>query len=280
MMKPYPNQKRTYGYDSNFGLIRGCNIEGYTDALTGQAFSGGYNYGFVMIDSNLLCGRPLDYWNALKGSVPTQIEVTCRNWLSQTWTAYDELFNGKYATRSYNNDDRREALLGNKVPAIYGFEGVGQHWYIPGHDNSNPPAIITEFPDTNKIFSGMAPQKLEFLGPQICLAILQGDIQGAKSALDAVKVSFSNGNFANVYSQNLTRALSFAVGCARALGAAYWKQDETTWKSIALEMWSWQGADGGVPTAYKTVPGGETPESCGLALWAFSPALPHWFSLT
>ena len=277
IMKPYPDSKRTYGFDSTYGMIRGCNIEGYTDALTGVSYPSGYNNGFVMIDSNILCGRPLDYWNALNGSFATQIDANCRAWLAKTWVAYDELSNGNYATNSYNNNDRREALFGNNVPYIYGFEGVGQHWYMPDHNDSNPPAIITEFPDTTKIHEGLIPEPLEYLGPEICLAVIQGNIQGAAQALDAVKSSFSNGNFGSVYGQNLTRTLNFAIGAARALGKDYWENDEATWQSIAQEMWSWQGNDGGVPTGYKVNAGGETPESCGLALWAFCPDLPNWF---
>ena len=68
LMQPWEGSTGTssshsYGFDSNFQLVRGGNWPGYTDT-SGNVYKNGYHPGMVIIDNNFQHGLSLDWFNA------------------------------------------------------------------------------------------------------------------------------------------------------------------------------------------------------------------------
>jgi len=272
-MRPFTGVNGTYGYDATYGMIRG-----------GQ-WSGGWKNGFVLIDSNLIVGTSLDYFNDLAGN-PTHIAANVQTWLTNT--TFVDPQTGAQGT--YQGNDRREILLGHMVACV--MDTSGQEYYAPGHALSDPVPITTALP--TDCVNNPSNGAMSVLVPAIDLAYLDGDFAQALTMFNSTiggwtptagtGVGSSTGGYFSYQLDGGTckssRTLALWIQAARATG--YWDIDAQT-REVAQEvqnqLWANQGSDGGVsgpyPDCSKYNP---VPESSGYTLLAYDPRLPTWFN--
>ncbi len=263
------------GYDPSYGMIRG----GF--------WAGGFQDGFVLIDSQLIAASTLDFLNGAAGQ-NTSIYSTMRQWLSGQF-AYPP----SGVTATYNGTDRREIMFGTILPCVSA--DSGQVYYVPGHTLSDPVPITTALPNgcTTPTPSGMDKYAL-----WIELYYLEGDVTMSKSMYQTVLNSWTptsgtgiggttGGYFSDVFDNGpdqgnckSSRALGYFLEMTRATG--FWNMSDQS-RMVSLqasnELWGHQQPDGGIAVNY---PGcgsqsKASPESTGLALLAFDPRVPTWF---
>ena len=282
LMQPYyPGVAGSFGYDSTTGLISGGYWPGYSP------FGNGYHSGAVLIDTNLLLGKTLDYLNAQKG-ITTTIEANTLAWLQNT-TFINPANPGINTT--YQGNDRREILFGKSLPCVY--VTASQIWYAPNHTLSDPSPIVTALPTT---CSQDVPNSLELFAPWIELNYINNDSSQAMSdfmytidnwiATPGTGVGGSiGGHFNSILDPaapcSTERVLALWIEASRATG--YWNLDSSTRTvagEVVNELWSLQQPSGGMAAA-GGAPGckiGQViPESAGEAILAFDPRVPSWF---
>jgi len=281
LMQPYnPNLPDSFGYDNITGLISGGFWPGYSP------YRNGYHNGAVLIDTNLLLGKSLDYLNAQKG-ITTTIEANTRKWLGNT--TFTNPATG--ANESYQGNDRREILFGTPESCIY--VTASQIWYAPNHTLSDPTPIVTALP-TN--CSQDVPNSLELFAPWILLNYIDGNRNQSMNdftyTIDnwiATPGTGIDGSTGGHFSQILDpaapcsteRVLALWIEAAR--GTGYWNLDSNT-RTVAAqvvnELWSLQQTNGGMAAA-GGAPGCKVgqiiAESGGEAILAFDPRVPSWF---
>jgi len=282
LMQPYdPNSVDSFGYDNTTGLISGGYWPGY------GPFSNGYHNGAVLIDTNLLLGKSLDYLNSQKG-ITTTIDANTRKWLGNS-TFINPAKPGTNET--YQGNDRREILFGKPVSCVY--VTASQIWYAPNHTLSDPTPIVTALP-TN--CSQDAPNSLELFAPWIELDYIKGNrTQSMNDFMYTIDnwipttgtgVGGSIGGHFNLILDpaapcSTERVLALWIEAARATG--YWNLDSNTRTvagEVVNELWSLQQSNGGM-VASGGAPGCKVgqviPESGGEAILAFDPRVPSWF---
>ncbi len=276
-----------YGFDSNYQLIRGGNWPGYVDSSTGKVFQSGYHPGMVLIDSNYILAKTLDWFNSQSGRTPTNIFSACSNYLYPPSSFVDPALGANATTAMYNGLDRRELFLGKlsvwpRPNAVY--QTASQIWYLPGHTLNDISPIVTALPTTP---IPNQPEDMEYYAPQILLEYLNNEVEQAK--LDFLNVISHwqpgcPGQIGGPYGGSYTsRCLSFTIVVARCCkdtdGTPFWllPNVQPVMQQIIDSLWAIQQGDGGIPTSYNP-PFGVTPESTGEALLAFDPNLPSRFS--
>jgi hypothetical protein len=282
LMQPYnPAIRDSFGYDNATGLIAGGYWPGYSP------YSDGYHNGAVLIDTNLLLGKSLDYLNAQKGIITT-IDANTREWLDNS-TFVDPANPGINAT--YQGNDRREILFGKIVPCVY--VTASQIWYAPNHTLSDPTPIVTALP-TN--CSQDTPNSLELFAPWIDLDYVDGNRSQSLSDFMYTIINWTpvpgtgvagsiGGHFNSVLDPaepcSTERVLALWIEAARATG--YWNLNSNTRTvagEVVNELWGLQQPDGGM-AASGGAPGckiGQViPEAGGEAILAFDPRVPSWF---
>ena len=269
-MSPFNLADEKSGYDPNFGMIRG----GY--------WGGGFQNGFVLIDTQLILAKSLDYFNAQAG-VHTDIEGKLRVWLNSTFVDPSTGMTG-----TYNGDDRREIMFGTVLNCVN--EDSGQVYYVQGHTLSDADPITTALPVACSESTGGA---MNTYALWIELYYLKGDLQTATSmfmntigAWTPTPGTGIGGSTGGYFSGSLdqgtcksSRSLGYWLEMARATG--FWNTNSQT-KEVALEvmdeLWAHQSSDGGILVSYPNCGGAkESGESSGLALIAFDPRVPSWF---
>jgi hypothetical protein len=285
LMQPYdPTSRLSFGYDNSTGLISGGYWPGYGN------YTNGYHNGAVLIDTNLLLGKSLDYLNAQKG-VTTDIAANTQKWLDNTTFVNPDQ---PGIAQSYEGNDRREILFGKVVSCVY--VTASQIWYVPNHTLSDPLPIVTALP-TN--CSQDKPSSLELFAPWIDLNFLNGN---RTQALTDFTYTIDNwiptpgtgvngstgGRFNSILDPaspcSTARVLALWLESARATG--YWNLNSNTRtvaEQVVNELWSLQQPGGGL-SATGGSPGcrlGQViPESGGEAILAFDPRVPSWFGIT
>ena len=278
-MSPFNFANEKVGYDPTYGLIRG----GF--------WNGGFQNGFVIIDSQLLAAKTLDYFNSLHG-LTTRIEANMRTWLANTTWIDPSNYN---LSGKYQGNDRREIMFGKVLPCV--MDDSGQVFYAPGHTLSDPIPVTTAL--TN--FSSCTNQSngMNTFAIWIELYYLEGNINQAKSMFSQTVQGWTptpntgingttGGYFSDVFDSGpaqghckSSRALEYWIHMARATG--FWNLNSQT-RLMALqvmdELWAHQLPDGGISVNY---PGcgndrKSSGESSGLALLAFDPRVTQWFN--
>ena len=239
----------------------------------------GFNDGLTLFDPSLTIGTTLDYLNSLKG-VSTNIEQTVRNYLSMQFVQgiNTSCNNGNCVSAisypyTYNGNDRRETLFGNKVDAIHGSVGYA---FIQGKsDFNNAPTIEMEVVGTNTV-SGNSTS-LNTLCPWILLQYLTGNSGTASSAIQSILNDWNGTFFATYDPYGTCRDYCYALHMLRATKA--WQlsaQATQVATQIDSQIWGLQNSDGGMRFSYSsdTSTGGE---QVGLALLSHDPRIPEWF---
>jgi hypothetical protein len=289
---PWQPAAQGFGFDSTFQLVRGGYWPGYNDSglfdsQGGRVFPNGYHPGMVLIDSNFILAKTLDFFNQQSGRTPSTVYNTCRNYLGAT-TFVNPAAGASPDMEAYNGFDRREIFLGKTSP-FYGeinavYQTASQIWYVPGHTLSSSNPIVTALP-TVQVQNPTTD--IEFFAPRILLEYLNDNISQAKSDFLSVINSWQPGcpgqigaPFGGFYT---SRCLSFTIAVARSCkdvdGTPFWALPgvQPIVQQIIESLWAIQQPDGGIPTSYYPA-AGETPESTGEALLAFDPTLPSRFS--
>jgi hypothetical protein len=274
-MSPMNVSTNKAGYDPSYGMIRG----GFWD--------GGFQNGFVLIDSQLIVANTLDYLNS-QGGVTTDIEGNMRQWLT---SQFIDPATGQ--TSTYNGEDRREILFGKNTSCVMG--DSGQVFYVPGHTISDAVPITTALP-TTCVGDGLSA--MNTYAPAIELAYIQGNVSGAVAMFLNTVAGWTptpgtgiNGTTGGYFSDTFdsgpdqgkcksSRTLGYWIEMARATG--FWDLDATTItvaQEVMDELWAHQQADGGIMVNY---PGcksqlKDSVESSGITLVAFDPRVPSWF---
>ncbi|HYC26705.1 MAG TPA: hypothetical protein VEB67_01630, partial [Nitrososphaerales archaeon] len=157
-MSPFNDANNKAGYDSAFGMIRG----GF--------WAGGFQNGFVLIDSQLIAGSTLDYLNSLTGT-DTSIVSNMRAWLNSTFVNPS---NG--ATTAYAGNDRREIMFGKDLSCV--MADSGQDYYVVNHTLTDPVPITSAIP-TGCTLEAFGP--MDQFALWVELAYLDGNMTQAKS---------------------------------------------------------------------------------------------------
>lgn len=271
-MTPFNASDQKAGYDPVFGMIRG----GY--------WGGGFQNGFVLIDSNLILAKSLDYFNALDGE-STDIEGNMMHWLSNT--TFVDPTTGQTAT--YSGNDRREIMFGNLEQCV--MDDSGQVFYAPGFTPGDPVQITTALPTSCD--SG-STGSMNIYAIQIELTYLEGNTNLAQQMFEATMSGWTptsgtglggsvGGYFNNSFDGGnckSSRTLGYWLEMARATG--FWSldaQSKTMAQQVMNELWAHQLPDGSVSVDYPGCGNDNraSPESSGLALVAFDPRVPLWF---
>jgi len=281
LMRPYVPGPDSFGYDSTTGMIAGGYWPGY------GIYPNGYHSGVVLIDTNLLLGKSLDYLNAQKG-ITTTIDSNTRKWLANT--TFVDLRKPR-TNATYLGDDRREIFFGKSVPCVY--VTGSQVWYAPGHTLSDPSPIVTALPSNCR---QDIPNSLELFAPWIELDYVNHNYTQAKTDFlytvnnwnptQGTGVGGSTGGyFSSVLDPSAPcsteRVLALWIDAARSTG--YWdmnSQTRTVAQQVENELWGLQQSDGGMAAAGGAPGckvGQEIPESGGEAILAFDPRVPSWF---
>jgi hypothetical protein len=284
---PWNPNSFSYGFDSNYQLIRGGNWPGYTNAT--DVYQGGYHPGMVIIDSNFLAAMSIDYFTKSTAN-PTSVYNACRSYLDST----DFINPQQHASppaQVYNGMDRREILLGKQSPHfVYGkgpvdavYATASQIWYVPGHTLADADPIVTALP-TEPVSNDYV---LEFFAPQILLEYMQGNVSQAKSDFMSIIDAWEPGCPGQIGSpfdgNRASRSLSYTIivarSCADTDGTPFWQLPgvQPIIGEMMQSLWAIQESDGGIPTSYDPSTD-ETPESTGEALLAFDPNLPARFA--
>jgi hypothetical protein len=275
-MSPFDLATNKAGYDPSYDLIRG----GF--------WSGGFQNGFVLIDTNLIVANTLDYLNAKKG-ITSNITGSLAGWLTNT--TFIDPSNNQIAV--YNGQDRREIMFGTELPCV--MEDSGQTFYAPGHTLSDPVPITAAIP------TGCAttqPQSMNVYALWIELYYLEGKVSQAKQMFYNTINSWTStpgtgingttgGYFSDTYDSgpdqgkcHSSRTLGYWLDMVRATG--FWDLSQQT-REISLqamdELWNHQQSNGGIMVNYPGCgsPDKDSGESSGLTLAAFDPRLPAWF---
>jgi len=287
LMQPWSEAgSHTYGFDTNYQMVRGGNWPGYTDAI-GNSFNDGYHPGMVIIDNNFQHGLSLDWFNSQKG-ISTQVNQTVRNYLNNTQFE-DPAVGANPSSENYNGTDRRETFFGKLSPS-YGklsciMDTASQIWYVPGHTLSDPDPVVTALP-TVCLPSGPSP--METFGPKMLLEYMQGNIDQTTTDFLGVINSWQPGTpgqlGAPYDTQFKTRSLDFTIVVARccmdSTGTYFWQRPDVqpTLQEIIDTLWAAQLANGSVAATYSPNLVGSSPESTGEAMIAFDPNLPSRFN--
>jgi len=274
-MSPFNYADDKAGYDPSYGMIRG----GF--------WGGGFQNGFVLIDSQLIAASTLDYLNAAAG-LNTSIVSHMKQWLAGQFV---DPSTG--ATSTYNGTDRREIMFGTLLPCVA--SDSGQVFYVPGHTLSDPVPITTALPTG---CTSPGPSAMTTYSLWIELYYLRGNISTAQGMYQTVLSGWTatpgtglggstGGYFSDLFDSGpdqgkckSSRALGYFLEMSRATG--FWNMSDQS-RTISLqasnELWAHQNSDGGIAVNY---PGcgnqaKSSPESTGLALLAFDPRVPSWF---
>jgi len=274
-MTPFNLATEKAGYDPSYGMIRG----GF--------WGGGFQDGFVLIDSQLIAASTLDFLNAAAGG-NTTIYANTRQWLTSQFV---DPSTGAMGT--YNGTDRREIMLGTTLPCVE--SDSGQVYYVQGHTLSDPVPITTALPTG---CTSSAPSSMNTYALWIELYYLEGNLTGAKGMFQTVLNGWTptpgtgvGGTTGGYFSDQLdsgpdqgkcksSRALGYFLEMSRATG--FWNMSDQS-RNITLqasdELWAHQTSDGGILVNYPGCGSGTkaSPESTGLALLAFDPRVPSWF---
>jgi hypothetical protein len=274
-MTPFNLATDKAGYDPSYDMIRG----GF--------WGGGFQDGFVLIDSQLIAASTLDYLNAAAGG-NTSIFVNMKQWLAGQFV--DPATGG---SGTYNGTDRREIMFGTILPCV--MSDSGQVYYVPGHTLSDPVPIVTALPTG---CMSPAPSAMSTYALWIELSYLDGNGTVAQRMYQTVLNGWTptpstgiggstGGYFSDLFdsgpdqgSCKSSRALGYFLQMSRATG--FWNmtgQSRTVTLQAEDELWAHQTSDGGILVNYPGCGSGtkESPESTGLALLAFDPRLPSWF---
>ena len=274
-MSPFNLASNKAGYDPTYGMIRG----GF--------WGGGFQNGFVLIDSQLIAASTLDFLNAAAG-LNTSINSNMRQWLTSQFV---DPSTG--ATGTYNGTDRREIMFGTVLPCVA--SDSGQVFYVQGHTLSDPVPITTGLPEA---CTTPGPSAMTTYSLWIELYYLRGNVSSAEGMYQTVLNGWTatpgtgiggttGGYFSDLFDNGpdqgkckSSRALGYFLQMSRATG--FWNMSDQS-RTIALEasneLWAHQNTDGGIAVNY---PGcgnqaKSSPESTGLALLAFDPRVPSWF---
>ncbi len=274
-MRPFSGASGTFGYDPTYEMIRGGD------------WGGGWHNGFVLIDSNLILAKALDYSNAQKGIV-THVEANLRQWLTNT--TFNDPQTGQGAT--YQGNDRREIMFGKILACV--MDTSGQVYYVPGHTLSDPVPITTAIPTT--CANPLRSSAMSVLALWIELYYLEGNSADASKNFDVTVSGWTptpgtgiGGSIGGYFNDQLdggkcksSRTLALWVHMVRATG--FWNRDSQTRtmaQQVQNQLWANQGSDGGISSSYPTCTGYKaTPESSGYALLAYDPRVPSWFSIS
>jgi hypothetical protein len=272
-MSPFDLSSSKAGYDPTYGMIRG----GY--------WSGEFQDGFVLIDTQLIVANTLDYLNSQVG-VSTHIQANLEQWLKNT-TFIDPQTG---ATGTYNGDDRREILFGKNLQCV--MKDSGQIFYVPGHTLNDTVPITTALP--TGCTSPSSSTTMNYYALWIELYYLQGNINQAKQMFETTlggwvttpgtgvggttggyfSSEFDSGNCKN------TRTLGYWIDMARATG--FWNltsESRTVAQEAMNEIWAHQLPSGGMSVNYPGCgnPTKDSGESSGITLDAFDPRVPSFF---
>ena len=274
-MSPFNFAANKAGYDPSYGMVRG----GF--------WGGGFQNGFVLIDSQLIAASTLDFLNAASG-LNTSIYSDMQQWLTGQF-----IDPSTGATGTYNGTDRREIMFGMDLPCVA--SDSGQVFYVPGHTLTDPVPITTALP-TGCTTPG--PSAMPTYSLWIELYYLRGNMSTAEGMYQTVLNGWTatpgtglggttGGYFSDLFDNGpdqgkckSSRALGYFLEMSRATG--FWNMSDQS-RTIALEtsdeLWAHQNSDGGIAVNYPGC-GNQTkssPESTGLALLAFDPRVPAWF---
>jgi hypothetical protein len=239
-MSPMDVANQKAGYDPAFGMIRG----GY--------WGGGFQNGFVLVDTQLILAKSLDYFNSLKG-IRTNVEGNLSSWLTSSF-----INPSTGAIGTYDGTDRREVLFGKVLGCIE--DDSGQVYYVKGHTLSDPIPITTALPTscTSDSQGGM-----NIYAPWIELYYLHGNSQKAQTMFSVTLNAWTptpgtgighatGGYFSDVFDSGpnqgkckSSRTLGYWLEMARATG--YWdlsNQTRTIAEQVMHELWAHQEPDG------------------------------------
>lgn len=289
LMQPFSSNPVHPGYDPTLGL------------MAGDHFCGGWNFGATLMDPNLTIGIPLDYWNSLKG-IKTSIEATARSYLKRQFVQGTCPDGTGYigSPYSYQNDDRREFLFGNRAiqqgyfgslpSCVRSTANPGDYGFISGDSSALPSTLSIEMESVDESGCAFTPSagnippgtSLPDFACYVNAAYLAGFVTEAKTAFLQASAAWNDStqSFASPFTGNpLAAARNGGFFLTMARGTGFWALDSTQTAiatQVSKAIWSCQDAQGNM---HYGVNGSGTvgPEEAGMTLISHDPRLPSWF---